>query len=296
MTSKKRGLGRGLNDLGLDELLSSVQTSVPIISASAATRASEIREIPVDLLKPGRYQPRRDFDPEALQELADSIRSQGIIQPIIARPLTKGDYEIIAGERRWRAAQLAGQMSVPVIVRDLSDDAALAIGLIENLQRENLNVIEEAMAFQRLIKEFGMTHEQVGEVVGKKSRSAVSNTIRLLNLHHEVRTMLERGDLEMGHGRALLALSDEQQSSLARIVITKEMSVRETERLVKNTLANKADKAPEVMDPNLQRLQSDLTDKLGAKVSIQHKKGGKGKLVIQYNSLDELDGILGHLH
>ncbi|MDQ2994581.1 MAG: ParB/RepB/Spo0J family partition protein [Pseudomonadota bacterium] len=285
MNIKKRGLGRGLNDLGLNELLSSVNTAIPKM-------AEELRRLPVEYLQASQYQPRKDFDPEHLQELADSIRAQGIIQPILARKITHNRYEIIAGERRWRAAQLAGLQEVPVVIRDINDDAAVAMALIENIQREDLNAIEEAHALQRLIDEFSMTHAQVSEAVGK-SRASVTNLLRLLQLHDDVKTMVERGDLEMGHARAMLSLSDDLQIKAAQVVISQGLSVRETESYIRRLQqpANVA-AAPRSIDPDTLRLQNTLSDKFGAPVKISHQSSGKGKLTINYHSLDELDGIL----
>lgn len=287
MHVKKRGLGRGLNDLGLDELLSSVNTVIP-------KSTEELRRLPVEYLEASQYQPRKDFDQEHLQELADSIRSQGIIQPILARKLSNNRFEIIAGERRWRAAQLAGLAEVPVVIRDIADDAAVAMALIENIQREDLNAIEEANALQRLIEEFGMTHAKVSEAVGK-SRSTVSNLLRLLQLADDVRTMVERGDLEMGHARAMLSLSEDQQIRTAQAVIAKGLSVRETENYIRRLQQPVSQSTPKAIDPDTMRLQNTLSDKLGATVKIAHQSSGKGKLTIDYHSLDELDGILQHL-
>jgi len=287
---KKRGLGRGL-----DALLG----SAGIPEQSPQTRElTGLRELPVDLIERSRYQPRADFNEEALQELADSIRAQGVIQPIVVRPLEghPNRYELIAGERRWRAAQLAGLHEVPAVIREVDDQAAMAMALIENIQRQALNPIEEAVALNRLISEFGLTHEQTADAVGR-SRAAVSNILRLLNLEPEVKTLVEQRKLEMGHARALLAINGAAQIRAARHIMDKGLSVRETERLVKqqNEPTAKASKAPQGLDPDTQRLQDELSERLGAKVQFQTAKGGKGKLVIQYNSLDELDGILDHI-
>lgn len=295
MTVKKRGLGRGLNDLGLDQLLSSVEQPVSTTpSTNKKSGGDEFRRMPVEFLQPGKYQPRKDMDTEPLQELADSIRSQGVIQPIVVRPISNEKYEIIAGERRWRASQLAGLPEVPVIVRELSDESAIAMALIENIQRENLNSIEEAEAVQRLINEFQMTHDEVSKVVGK-SRSTISNLLRLLSLHPSVKTMVERGDLEMGHARAMLSLDEKQQTQAAKVVVEKGMSVRDTETYVRK-MQNPPEKPEKAeSDPDLLRLQNMLADKLGAPVAINHSPGGRGKLIIKYNNLDEFDGILSHL-
>jgi ParB family chromosome partitioning protein len=255
-----------------------------------------LKEIPVDLIQRGKYQPRRDIDPESLQELAESIRAQGIMQPIVVRPISDRKYEIIAGERRWRAAQIAGLDQVPAVIRDVNDESAIAMALIENIQREDLNPIEEAVSLQRLQQEFELTQQEVADAVGK-SRSTIANLLRLMSLQEDVRLLLERGDMEMGHARALLALEGMQQSQAARTVVGKGMSVRQTEALVRNLLARQEfpAQAPAQLDPNIRQLQDDLSQKLGARVLIQHTAKGKGKLVLSYNSLDELDGILGHI-
>ncbi|MBZ0335348.1 putative chromosome-partitioning protein ParB [Marinobacter sp. JH2] len=292
MAAKKRGLG----ERGLGALLQGSKVNLNQ-SDETTTRDGEMQDIPVDLIQRGRYQPRRDMDPAALQELADSIRQQGVMQPVVVRPIADGRYELIAGERRWRATQLAELDSIPAIIREVPDEAAIAMALIENIQRENLNPIEEAFALQRLQDEFGLTQAQVAEAVGK-SRTTITNLLRLIGLTEDVRTMLEHGDLEMGHGRAMLTLPPEQQMQAARQVVAKSLSVRQTEALVRRlqqeTPAEKdADK--KALDPNIRALQDDLSDRLGARVSIAHGKRGKGKLVIEYTSLDELDGILGHI-
>lgn len=294
---KARGLGKGL-----DILLSTVKSaSTPIqqISTPEQTEvqrqlAADLRNMPIEILQRGKYQPRRDIQPEALQELADSIKAQGILQPIVVRSIAPGKYEIIAGERRWRAAQQAGLSEVPVIVRNVPDEAAMAMALIENIQRENLNPLEEAIALQRLLEEFQLTHQQIAEAVGK-SRTTVTNTLRLIQLHADVQRMLECGDIEAGHAKVLLALEGAQQLQAARLVVAKELSVRETERLVKQLQAGI--KPVQIKDPgpDIRNLQQKLSDQLGAAVLIQHSSKGKGKLVIQYNSLDELDGILEHI-
>lgn len=290
MAAKKRGLG----ERGLGALL---QGSKVNLDQEVPDHDGELREIPIDLIQRGRYQPRRDMDPAALQELADSIRQQGVMQPVVVRPVAEGRYELIAGERRWRATQLAELDSIPAIVRDVPDDAAIAMALIENIQRENLNPIEEAFALQRLQEEFGLTQAQVAEAVGK-SRTTITNLLRLIGLAEDVRVMLEHGDLEMGHGRAMLTLPPEQQAQVARQVVAKSLSVRQTEALVRRVQSEQPDKKSQedkAVDPNIRALQDDLSDRLGARVSIAHGKRGKGKLVIEYSSLDELDGILGHI-
>ena len=255
-----------------------------------------LREIPVELIQRGKYQPRRDMDQQALEELAESIRQQGIMQPIVVRPISESKYEIIAGERRWRASQLAQLDRVPAIVRDVPDEAAVAMALIENIQRENLNAMEEAFALQRLQDEFELTQGEVAEAIGK-SRSTVTNLLRLMNLHDDVKLMLEHGDLEMGHGRALLGLPSEEQLSAANQVNSKSMSVRQTEAFVRKLLESpQSKKKPSpAKDPNVKQLEEELSEKLGASIEISQGSRGKGKLVISYNSLDELDGILSHI-
>ncbi len=290
MAAKKRGLGRGLNEL----LAGSKPAAVPAAEGGALADSDKdaLKNLPVELMQRGKYQPRIDMHPETLQELADSIKAQGVVQPIVVRPIDGKRYEIIAGERRWRASQMAGLQEVPCVVRDVPDQAAMAMALIENIQRENLNPMEEAGALQRLIKEFELTHQQTAEAVGR-SRAAVSNLLRLLDLEEEVRKLVEHGDLEMGHARALLALQGETQKEAARHVVAQGLSVRETERLVKRQQEPpKAKTAAAVVDPNVRKLEEELSDKLAAKVNIQHGNKGKGKVVIHYNSLDELDGIL----
>jgi len=291
MASKKRGLGRGL-----DALLGGAAADVKTTTQSNNSVNGDLKEIAVEMLQRGRYQPRTDMHPESLEELADSIREQGLVQPIVVRPVSKDKYEIIAGERRWRAAQLAGLQDVPVVVRDVDDRAAIAMALIENIQRENLNPIEEARSLHRLMEEFELTQQQAAEAVGR-SRSGVANLLRLLELNEDVKVLLEKRELEMGHARALLALKDLQQSEIAKKVANSRLSVRETEQLVRklaNPVKAKASKSTE-MDPNVRRLQEDLSEKLGAGVQLQCKPNGKGKLTITFNSNDELDGILEHI-
>jgi len=289
MTAKKRGLGRGL-----DALLGGVQAVAP--TPQGASTEGDLRHLPVDLVQRGKYQPRVDMHPESLEDLANSIKAQGVVQPIVVKPTGTGSYEIIAGERRWRAAQLAGLQEIPAVVRDVSDQAAMAMALIENIQRENLNPMEEANALQRLIKEFQLTHQEVAEAVGR-SRAAVSNLLRLLELNDDVKQLLEQRRLEMGHARALLALKDAAQSAAARTVAEKGLSVRETEALVKRWQQNQPAHKPAAagLDPDVRRLQDELSEKLGAAVQFQHTAKGKGKLIINYNSLDELEGILAHI-
>ncbi|HKT32656.1 MAG TPA: ParB/RepB/Spo0J family partition protein [Gammaproteobacteria bacterium] len=294
MALKRKGLGRGL-----DALLGG---ALPAAADQAAHE--ELREIPVDLIQPGKYQPRMHMHAESLQDLADSIKAQGLVQPIVVRPLGEAGaqpaaerrYEIIAGERRWRAAQMAGLHHVPAVVRDVPDRAAIAIALIENIQRENLNPLEEAQALQRLIGEFSMTHQQAAEAVGR-SRAAVTNLLRLLELSAEAKELVERGDLEMGHARALLALKGTVQTEAARRVVARHLSVRDTENLVRRLLKENggATRGTRRVDPNIRQLETELTRKLGAAVKIEAGAGGKGRLVIQYTSLDELDGILARI-
>jgi ParB family transcriptional regulator, chromosome partitioning protein len=283
MSTKKPKLGRGLDAL----LGSALETT--------ASAKDELKHVPVDLLQRGKYQPRTHMGEAALQELSDSIKAQGVVQPIVVRPIGAGRYEIVAGERRWRAAQMAGLHSVPAVVRDIPDEAAIAIALIENIQRENLNPVEEASALQRLIDEFGMTHQQTAESVGR-SRATVTNLLRLLTLNADVREMLELGKMDMGHARALLALTGKAQSDAARQVVDKGLSVRETEHLVRRLLERPhASKAAHGKDPDVRALEEKLSDKLGARVQLQQTSGAKGKLVIEYNSMDELDGILARI-
>ena len=288
MVAKKRGLGRGL-----DALLGSAAVAA---TNNEPVAESELRHLAVDLMQRGKYQPRVDMHNDSLQELADSIRAQGVVQPIVVRPIGEGRYEIIAGERRWRASQIAGMHEIPAVVRDVPDSAAIAIALIENIQRENLNPIEEARALQRLLNEFEMTHQQAAEAVGR-SRAGVSNLLRLQELNEDVQNMLIRGELEMGHGRALLGLRGTAQSAAAAKVAKQGLSVRETEQIVRRDTENDKRAKPKTthLDPDIRRFQEQLSEKLAAKVQIQHSARGKGKLVIDYNSLDELDGILGHI-
>jgi ParB family chromosome partitioning protein len=298
MTKKKR-LGRGL-----DALLSKPAAKAAVATAATGSQSTDgLLNIPVDLLQRGRYQPRIDMRQDTLEELAKSINAQGVVQPIVARPLEKtGDtqrYEIIAGERRWRAAQLAGLQEIPAVIRDVADDAAIAMALIENIQRENLNPLEEARALDRLIREFDLTHQEAAEAVGR-SRASVSNLLRLQELSDKVKSLLETRQLEMGHARALLAIPNKaQQYDAARQVVKKGLSVRETEKLVRRMQTGDGEKrttkAQPSSDGDIKRLEMDLADKLGAKIRIDHSKKGNGKLIIAYNSLDELEGILKHI-
>lgn len=291
---KKRGLGRGL-----DVLLGSVAKAdtTDLVNSDRSSIDGHLTEIPVELIQRGIYQPRRDMDPDALEELAASIKVQGVIQPIVIRSISNDRYEIIAGERRWRATQMAGFDTIPVVIRNVSDEAAIAISLIENIQREDLNPIEEAYSLQRLQQEFELTQRELAEAVGK-SRPTVANLLRLMSLREDVRKLVEHGDLEMGHARAILGLSQDRQAQAANAVVAKGLSVRQTEALVRNMLATQTKPAGSVqaVDPDISHLEKQLSDKLGADVAIQHSAKGKGKLVLKYNSLDELDGILSHIN
>jgi len=298
MSSKRRGLGRGLDAL-LGGIPSATVPETRPDDQGNTRNNNAITSLPVDRLRRGKYQPRSDMRTEALEELADSIRAQGIVQPIVVRPVDGGDYEIIAGERRWRAAQLAELHDVPVVIRDVPDEAAIAMALIENIQRENLNPMEEAVALQRLIQEFELTHQAAAEAVGR-SRAAVTNLLRLFDLNDDVKTLLERRELEMGHARALLGLQGQPQSEAAKQVTRRGLSVRETEQLVRR-MRDQAEghkarpSSSSRLDPDIQRLQDDLSERLGARVSFQHSASGKGRILLQYNSLDELEGILAHI-
>ncbi|MFO1282923.1 MAG: ParB/RepB/Spo0J family partition protein [Burkholderiales bacterium] len=281
---RPKGLGRGL-----DALLAGTDDAAPAKDA--------LQTIPIDRLKPGRYQPRTRMDDASLAELAESIREQGVMQPILVRPVDGGRFEIIAGERRWRAAQKAGLREVPALVKPVPDQSALALALIENIQREELNALEEAQGFKRLIDEFGLTHDAVAKAVGR-SRSAVSNLLRLTHLPKPVQDYLMDGALDMGHARALLALPAAQQTATAVRVVNAKLSVRETERLVhalQNPATRAGRKAPAARDADTIRLESELAETLGAKVTIEAKPGGRGRIVIAYSSLDQLDGLLAKL-
>ena len=291
MSARKRGLGRGLDALLATQSAQAAPEAQDTPSAES-TESAGLTKLPIEQLKPGKYQPRKDMSPDALEELAASIRTQGIIQPIVVRQVGEEQFEIIAGERRWRASQLAELDTVPVIVKDVPDEAAVAIALIENIQREDLNAMEEAIALDRLLTEFELTHQEVADAVGK-SRTTVTNLLRLNNLNDEVKTLLEHGDLEMGHARALLALEDDLQTNTARTVVAKELTVRETEALIKKLQSPEKPKQVKEKDPDTQALELSLSEKLGSKVSIDHNKKGKGKLVISYTNLEELDGIIG---
>jgi ParB family chromosome partitioning protein len=284
MVAKKRGLGRGLDALLGAEAKTRTESGEP--------SGQRLDEVPIEWIRPGKYQPRKVMDDEALQELAASIRAQGLMQPIVLRSVGDQRYEIIAGERRWRASQMAGMEKIPAVIREVNDESAVAMSLIENIQREDLNPMEEAMALQRLVDEFDLTHQQVADAVGK-SRTAVTNFLRLTHLSGEVAQMLANGDIEMGHARAMLTLSNDNQAKAAREIVTQNLNVRQAEALVRRlTAAPKVDVAPRSVDGDTRQLENRLTNKLGQPVNIQHTAGGKGKLVIKYNSLDELDGVL----
>ena len=291
MATKRQSLGKGLDALlGIAE---DVNANQGMGADSAPLADGKLQQLPVELLQRGRYQPRRDFNADSLQELADSIASQGLIQPIVVRALDQGNYEIIAGERRWRAAQLAGVDEIPAIVREISDQATIAMALIENIQREDLNPVEESQALIRLQDEFKLTQQQVAEAVGK-SRSAVTNLMRLAALQPLVQQQLERGDIELGHAKCLLALEDELQIQAARTVASEGLTVRQTEVLIKK-LQSPAVEKKTTANQDILNLQQQLSEKLGAAVKIQHGAKGSGKLTIGYNSVDELDGILNHI-
>ncbi len=280
MAIKKRGLGRGL-----DALLGDAATTPP----------SATQTLPLNKIEPGRYQPRNDLDLDKLQELADSIKAHGVVQPIVVRATGTDQYELIAGERRWRAAHIAGLSEIPVVIREMDDRSVLAVALIENIQREDLNPLEQAESLCRLLEEFEMTHQQLAESVGK-SRASISNLLRLLELHPEVKKLLQEGRIEMGHARALLGLVGEKQLEAAFKVADGKMTVRATEQLVRKYQQSSSPKPKKHrIDPDIQRLQEDLSNKLGAKVTIRHSKSGKGKLLIDYGDLDQLEGLLARI-
>lgn len=302
MTQKKPTLGRGLADLLGTGARATPTTSVAEAEVAHPSGADQLTRLPLDVLQRGKYQPRTDMHPESLEELAGSIKAQGVVQPIVVRPLGSAPgasprYEIIAGERRWRAAQLAGLADIPAIVRHIPDEAAIAVALIENIQRENLNPLEEARALQRLISEFDLTHAQAAEAVGR-SRAGVSNLLRLLDLPTEVCQLIEQRRIEMGHARALLGLAQRgEQRQAAAQVLAKGLSVRETEALVRRMLrpASAAAGTAHAPDPDVRHLEQQLSEKLGARVAIRQGAAGKGSLIVSYNTLDELDGILAHI-
>lgn len=297
VTRKKKPLGRNL-----DALLgrsSKPEAATTADTTPAAQPAQGVRELPLDVIEPGRYQPRSAMDPEKLEALADSIRSQGLVQPVIVRPLAKaGHYELIAGERRWRASRLAGKTTIPAIVREVADEATLALALIENIQREDLNPMEEALALRRLISEFDLTHAQAAKQVGR-SRASVSNLLRLIELPESVRDLLDAREIDMGHARALLGLDPDHQADVARQVVNLHLSVRQTEALVQRIKAGESDKAGRKkkgqgqgrVDPNIQAMQQQLSESLCAPVEIRHAATGKGQITIHYTSLDEFEGL-----
>jgi ParB family chromosome partitioning protein len=280
MSSIKRGLGRGLDALLGDN--------------SITEEKEHLKSLPIEYMQRGKYQPRKDLNPEKLQELADSIKAQGLIQPIVVRRISVEKYEIVAGERRWRASQLAGLTQIPVVIKKIDDRTAMAMALIENIQREDLNPLEEAEALNRLLNEFEMTHQLIAEAIGK-SRTTVTNLLRLMDLHPDVKKLLLSNQLEMGHARALLSLDGNKQVALANKVIKEGLTVRITERLVKESHADPKVQKIKRIDNDTLQLQGELTAKLGARVTIDHKENGSGKLVIAYTSLDELDGIIERL-
>jgi ParB family chromosome partitioning protein len=285
MTSRKKPvLGRNLSSMLSQTTLKQIQNQ----------SRDELHDLPLDVIRPGRFQPRSVFDEDKLAELADSIRAQGVVQPVVVRPVGEGVYELIAGERRWRAAQIAGIDTIPSVVRDVPDEVSVAMALIENIQREDLNPLEEATALRRLIDDFEMTHQQAADAVGR-SRAAVSNLLRLLELMQEVKDMIDMRLIEMGHARALLSLDDDLQVQAAREVVRKRLSVRETENLARRLQQSKKNKGSRRVDPDILRLQNRLGEILGARVRIQHQASGKGKLIIAYNNSDEFEGILDRL-
>ena len=291
--SKKRGLAQGR---GLDALLGSIK-QVTQDAKSLNTTQDELQHIEVGQLQRGAYQPRREIANEQVAELADSIKRHGIMQPIVVRRLGEQStvpFEIIAGERRWRAAQLAGLTHIPALVRDIPDELAIALALIENIQREDLNPMEQAVALQRFHDEFGMSHQEIADTVGK-ARATVSNLLRLMSLHDDVKTMLDHGDLDMGHARALLALKNKDQVSVAKLVVEKALSVRQTEQHIRDILNPVAVRSKPAVATDVEQLTRRLSERLGAEVEINHNNKGKGKMVIRYHSLDELDGILSVL-
>ena len=298
MTPKKRGLGKGLEALlGTSSAVRQKQILDDMQADEAHSRSEEqqgeLRKLPLSWLKPGKYQPRKDMSQEALEELASSIRAQGVIQPIVVRQLDAQSFEIIAGERRWRACQLVRLETVPCLVKNVADNAAVAIALIENIQREDLNAIEEAAALQRLMQEFELTHQEVAEAVGK-SRSTVSNLLRLNLLNEDVKRLVEHGDLEMGHARALLALNGVVQTELARQVAQKGMTVRDTEKMVQLLLAPREERAVQAPQPDLLRWENDVSKRLGIAAKFVAAGKEKGKLVLSFQNQDELQKILQH--
>ena len=299
MNDKKK-LGRGLgallsggNNQTVASLLNPIQSGEDSASKTQV-RESDLKNIPIDAIQRGKYQPRADMHEETLEELASSIKTQGVMQPIVIRPISSEKYEIIAGERRWRASQIAGLETIPAIIKPVGDEAAIAMSLIENIQRENLNPIEEAMALKRLQDEFELTQQEVANAVGK-SRAAVTNLMRLMALHADVQNMLIKGELEMGHARALLSLPEASQTNTGRQVAKRGLSVRQTESLVRRMSEQSGPTSKKAIDPDIKNLEEKLSETLGAKVLIQHTAKGKGRVVLKYNSLDELEGILSHI-
>ena len=299
MNDKKK-LGRGLgallsggNNQTVASLLNPIQSGEDS-SSQTQSRESDLKNIPIDVIQRGKYQPRTDMHEETLEELASSIKTQGVMQPIVIRPISSEKYEIIAGERRWRASQIAGLETIPAIIKPVGDEAAIAMSLIENIQRENLNPIEEAMALKRLQDEFELTQQEVANAVGK-SRAAVTNLMRLMALHADVQSMLIKGELEMGHARALLSLPEAAQTNTGRQVAKRGLSVRQTESLVRRMSEQSGPTSKKAIDPDIKNLEERLSETLGAKVLIQHTAKGKGRVVLKYNSLDELEGILSHI-
>lgn len=289
MTVKKRGLAKGR---GLDALLGSIQKEKLQLEVQALDHG-QLKQMDVTQLKRGAYQPRRFIGEQDLQELAASIKKHGVMQPIVIRPIENDvtPYEIIAGERRWRAAQLAGLTEIPAIVRDLTDQVAIALALIENIQRQDLNPVDQALALQRFHEEFGLSHQEIADTVGK-ARTTVSNLLRLLSLEDEIKDLMQQGLLDMGHARAILTLKAKDQLQIAKIVIDKSLSVRQTEQLVRDWNTPKQEKSKDPLAPDVQQLTQKLSERFSASVKLDYNKQGKGKLVISYNSLDELDGIL----
>lgn len=296
MQVKKRGLGKGLDSLLSSSTVNRQKQISHDFNAEKTQQLVEdskgvLQDLQLEQLQAGKYQPRRDMSADALDELANSIRVQGILQPIVVRETGHQKYEIIAGERRWRAAKIVGLENVPCLIKNVEDNAAIAIALIENIQRENLNAMEEAIAFKRLLEEFELTHSEVAKAVGK-SRTAVSNLLRLNNLNKAVKLFIEQGDIDMGHARALLPLTEEKQLEIANLVIEKQLSVRDTEKLVKKELAPKPEAKAKAVDDKLVTIEGQLAEKLGTKVSLSQTKNGKGKLVINFDASEKLQEIL----
>lgn len=292
--AKNSRLGKGLNELLSVSVVTEGRASSDDPENVVKAPVEIFKNVPIEQVKPGPFQPRLGISSEGIEQLAESMRAQGILQPILVRKKSDDHYEIVAGERRWRAAQLAGIYTIPVIIKEMSEETAFAVALIENIQRENLNPIEEARGLKRLADEINLTHLQVAEAVGK-SRTSVTNLLRLLTLNDDVQLLLEQGQLDMGHARALLSLKGPIQSQVAKTVVSRNLSVRETERLVNKLQENRNENTPIVDDPNIKRLQQDLAEKLGAPVKINHStRNGQGMVMIRYNDVDQLEGILSH--